>query len=100
VNKNQFNTIINILKVNEIIEIKEISDWSKKLQDKLLKYSVPHKDKETDNEYINIGLYSTEAQEIIYQFLIYNSNDVPDKDYYEVLLELREQYLTAKNTNV
>ena len=98
VSKNQFNTIISILKNNEKIEISEISDWSKRLLDKLLKYSVPHNN---DNiEYINIGLYIKEAQEIINQFLIFNSNEVSDKDYYEVLIDLREQYLNSKNTNV
>lgn len=44
VSKKQFNTIISILKVNEMIEIKEISDWSKKILDKLLKYSAPHQE--------------------------------------------------------
>ena len=98
VSKNQFNTIISILKNNEKIEISEISDWSKRLLDKLLKYSVPYND---DNiEYINIGLYIKEAQEMINQFLIFNSNEVSDKDYYEVLIDLREQYLNSKNTNV
>lgn len=99
VNKKQFNTIISILKVNEMIEIKEISDWSKKLLDKLLKYSVPHKE-DTGVEYINIGLYAKEAQEIIYQFLVFNSNEVADTDYYEVLLRFREEYLNSKKSNV
>ena len=99
VNKKQLNTIISILKVNEMIEIKEISDWSKKLLDKLLKYSVPHKE-DTGFEYINIGLYAKEAQEIIYQFLTFNSDEVVDKDYYEVLLRFREEYLNSKKSNV
>ena len=47
VNKKQFNTIISILKVNEMIEIKEISESTKKLQDKLLRYSVPKKEEDT-----------------------------------------------------
>ena len=49
---------------NDIIEI------TVSLLDKLLKYSVPHKE-DTGVEYINIGLYAKEAQEIIYQFLTF-----------------------------
>ena len=34
------------------------------------------------------------------QFLVFNSNEVSDKDYYNVLLGFREQYLKSKNSNV
>ena len=55
---------------------------------------------DTGIEYINIGLYAKEAQEIIYQFLTFNSDEVVDKDYYEVLLRFREEYLNSKKSNV
>lgn len=100
VDKDQFNILLNILKVNELANIDRICDWSKKLQDKLLRYSVPHKEKDTDLEYINIGFYAQEAAEMMMQFLVFNSNEVSDKDYYNVLLGFREQYLKSKNSNV
>ena len=100
VDKEKFNILLNILKVNELANINEICENSKKLQDKLLRYSVPHKEKDTNLEYINIGFYAQEAAEMLRQFLVFNSNEVSDKDYYNVLLGFREQYLKSKNSNV
>lgn len=100
VDKDQFNIFLNVLKVNELTNIDGICDWSKKLQDKLLRYSVPNKEKDTNLEYINIGFYAQEAAEMLMQFLVFNSNEVSDKDYYSVLLGFREKYLNSRNTNV
>ena len=100
VDKEKFNILLNILKVNELTNINEICEGSKKLQDKLLRYSVPKKEEDTGLEYINIGFYANEAKEIINQFLVFNSNEVSDKDYYSVLLGFREKYLNSRNTNV
>ena len=72
--KDQFNIFLNVLKVNELTNIDGICDWSKKLQDKLLRYSVPHKEKDTNLEYINIGFYAQEAAEMLMQFFLMGTN--------------------------
>lgn len=100
IDKDGYNLMLNILKVNEIANNDRICEWSKRLQDKLLRYSVPHKNKDTGDEYINIGFYAGEASEMLLQFLVYNANEVCDKDYYSVLLGFREKYLNSRNTNV
>ena len=100
VDKEKFNILLNILKVYELANINEICENSKKLQVKLLRYSVPHKERDTNLESKNIGFNAQEASEMMMQFLVFNSNEVSDKDYYYVLLGFREQYLKSKNSNV
>ncbi len=96
----EYNLLITILKSNELINNEVVVESAKKLEDKLLKYSVPHIDNNTNEEYINIGFYSKEATDMMTQFLIFNNKEIIDLDYYKVLLELRNNYLKSKKGNV
>lgn len=96
----EYNLLLTILKSNELLDNESIVEDAKQLKEKLLKYSVPHTDNETNKEYINIGFYSKEATNMMTQFLVFNNDEIIDKDYYKVLLELRHNYLDSKKSNI
>ena len=89
---NQFNLLLLILRVNELGNDKTINENAVKLQNKLLKYSIPFKD-DNNEEKIEVGFYSSEVIELILQFLCFNKNEVIDTNYYDTLLEYRKSFI-------
>jgi len=87
----QFNKLVGILYVNEMIEIStdSFSSNARKLKEKLLKYSIPFTD--GDETGVQVGFFANEAQELIYQLLVRVTPFNNDIDFYSILLESKKQ---------
>lgn len=92
VNKDKYNLLISILKVNELSSSKKASDKAIKLKDKLLNYSRPFKD-DNNNDMVEIRFFPDEINDLVHQFLFYNSTENIDTTYFETLLEYRKKYM-------
>lgn len=86
----KFNSLIEYIVSLEKSGIEDISYVAKKLKEKLLRYSIPitNEDGTTD---IEIRFFPKEAGEIIILLLNEIDNIIPQNDYYNVLLDVREK---------
>ena len=89
VDKDQFNIFLNVLKINELTNIDGICDWSKKLQDKLLRYSVPRVNDE-GKEFVDVRFFPNEAGDMIWQLLAWGNDINIEEDYFSILKQNRE----------
>lgn len=81
-NKGNFNKLIAILAYQEEnIITEEWKEKAKKLQDLLLRYSIPQKNEDGEISIIDIGLFQKEAAELI--VLLLSAFDIlqVDEDY-------------------
>lgn len=86
-----FNRFIEILNIQEQNEDEVISKKSKKIKDKLLRYSVPIKNEE-DEILVDIRCYQNEIIDIFYILFDGIKEEVKfETDYFEVLLKVREK---------
>lgn len=86
----QFNKLVGILYVNEMVEVStnSFSNNAKKLKEKLLKYSIPFTDG-NDNG-VQVGFFVNEVQELVLQLLVRVTPFNNDIDFYSILLESRK----------
>ena len=83
VNKGNFNKLMGILEFQkENIVSEEWKESANKLQELLLKYSIPQKDEEGEVSIIDIALFQQEASELIV-LLLSALDRVVNEDYTE-----------------
>ena len=84
VNKGNFNKLMGILEFQkENIVNEEWKESANKLQELLLKYSIPQKDEEGDVSIIDIALFQQEASELIVLLLSALDRVQVSEDYTE-----------------
>lgn len=84
VNKGNFNKLMGILKFQkENIVNEEWKESANKLQELLLKYSIPQKDEEGEVSIIDIALFQQEASELIVLLLSALDRVQVSEDYTE-----------------
>lgn len=84
VNKGNFNKLMGILEFQkENIVSEEWKESANKLQELLLKYSIPQKDEEGEVSIIDIALFQQEASEIIVLLLSALDRVQVNEDYTE-----------------
>lgn len=86
IEKNRFNSFLNYIN-----SISNDENSSKLITEKLLKYSIPFKNKE-NFEFVEINFFIDEVGDLIY--LLFNSITLDDAnyvDYYSILLKLKEK---------
>lgn len=89
-----YNLLIETLQKNESIEIDSTGEKAIKLKEKLLKYSVPYTDEETNKNIVRLAFFPSEASNLIDQLLIFTAVNVDlelNTDYYSVLKKVREK---------
>lgn len=96
----EYNLLLTILERNQLLDNELIVEDAKKLYEKLLKYSIPITDDDSKTEYVHVGFYAEEAKNMVTQFLVFYDDEVVDRDYYTLLLEIRHKYLESKNARV
>lgn len=93
IDNNFYNLMLEILTRNEKVENLSVGEKSKKLKEKLLKYSIPF-ESEKEESLTKVGFFNSEATEMIQQLLVYlalNEKLEITTNYYSVLLKLREE---------
>ena len=84
VNKGNFNKLMGILEFQkENIVSEEWKESANKLQEVLLKYSIPQKDEEGEVSIIDIALFQQEASELIVLLLSALDRVQVNEDYTE-----------------
>lgn len=84
VNKGNFNKLMGILEFQkENIVSEEWKESANKLQELLLKYSIPQKDEEGEVSIIDIALFQQEASELILLLLSALDRVQVNEDYTE-----------------
>ncbi len=84
VNKGNFNKLMGILEFQkENIVSEEWKESANKLQELLLKYSIPQKDEEGEVSIIDIALFQQEASELIVLLLSALDRVQVNEDYTE-----------------
>lgn len=84
VNKGNFNKLMEILEFQkENIVSEEWKESANKLQELLLKYSIPQKDEEGEVSIIDIALFQQEASELIVLLLSALDRVQVNEDYTE-----------------
>ena len=84
VNKGNFNKLMGILEFQkENIVSEEWKESANKLQELLLKYSIPQKDEEGEVSIIDIALFQKEASELIVLLLSALDRVQVNEDYTE-----------------
>lgn len=86
IEKNRFNSFLNYLN-----NISNDENSSKLITEKLLKYSIPFKNRE-NFEFVEINFFVDEVGDLIY--LLFNSITFDNSnyvDYYSILLKLKEK---------
>ena len=84
VNKGNFNKLMGILEFQkENIVSEEWKESANKLQELLLKYSIPQKDEEGEVSIIDIALFQQEASELIVLLLSALDRVQVNEDYIE-----------------
>lgn len=84
VNKGNFNKLMGILEFQkENIVSEEWKESANKLQELLLKYSIPQKDEEGEASIIDIALFQQEASELIVLLLSALDRVQVNEDYTE-----------------
>jgi len=82
-----FNILLEVLSIKEKLVDYEMIESTKRLKEKLLRYSRPFK--ENGTEKIEVQFFINEANEIIYHLLSSLTNIEAKFNYYEVLLKVR-----------
>jgi len=86
IEKNKFNSFLNYIN-----NVSNDENSSKLITEKLLKYSIPFKNKE-NFEFVEINFFIDEVRDLIY--LLFNSITFDNSnyvDYYSILLKLKEK---------
>jgi len=93
IDKGLFNKLMSVLDFNISLNIEEenFSSTANKLKEKLMTYSVPRTNEETNEEFVDVRFFPNEAGNMIWQLLSRTSSYIENEDYYNVLLEKRKK---------
>lgn len=91
IDKSLFNKLMSVLDFNISLNIEEenFSSIASKLKEKLMTYSVPRINDNT--EFVDVRFFPNEAGNMIWQLLSRASSYIENEDYYNTLLENRKK---------
>lgn len=90
VSKSLFNKLVGILDKNIQLNQEQFSSLAIALKNKLLTYSVPRTYDNDTTQYVEIRFFHREASNMICQLLANVEYYLGTQDYYEILIENRE----------